>query len=35
MVLGPDGSNYSISQDTQMAGSDADDMWWVSGAVDI
>ncbi|KAL0426253.1 UNVERIFIED_CONTAM: protein yippee-like [Sesamum latifolium] len=25
-VLGPDGSNYSITQDTQMAGSDADDV---------
>ncbi|XP_051127132.1 protein yippee-like [Andrographis paniculata] len=24
-VLGPDGSNYSMSQDNQMAGSDADD----------
>lgn len=35
MVLGPDGSNYSISQDTQMVGSDVDDMWWVSGVVDI
>ncbi|GFP93846.1 protein yippee-like [Phtheirospermum japonicum] len=25
-VLGPDGSNYSISQDTQMTGSDTDDV---------
>ncbi|KAH6798222.1 Yippee family putative zinc-binding protein [Perilla frutescens var. hirtella] len=25
-VLGPDGSNYSISHDTQMVGSDADEM---------
>ncbi|KAK6125967.1 hypothetical protein DH2020_040275 [Rehmannia glutinosa] len=25
-VLGPDGSNYSITQDTHMAGSDGDDV---------
>ncbi|KAK4392306.1 protein yippee-like [Sesamum angolense] len=33
-VLGPDGSNYSITQDTQMAGSDADDVLF-SGVLTI
>lgn len=34
-VLGPDGSNYSITQDTQMAGSDADDVWLFFGVLTI